>query len=226
MKRAALYLRVSTKEQTTDNQRIELDRVASAKGWQILATYEDEGISGAKGRDKRPAYDQLLKDATRARFDVVMVWDVSRLGRSLTGLVQALDDLHSNGIDLYLHQQAIDTTTPSGKAMFQMTGVFAEFERAMISERVKAGLARARKVKKLGRPLIAIDAADIDSDMRAGMSIRQISRKHGVSIGKAHSLTRSLSLRSSESPQPIHSEATGSALRDEIASLSPLTSQS
>ena len=153
MKRAALYLRVSTKEQTTDNQRLELERVAQAKGWQISAIYEDEGISGAKGRDKRPSYDRMLKDAVRARFDVLMAWDVSRLGRSLTHLVQCLDDLHSNGVDLYLHQQAIDTTTPSGKAMFQMTGVFAEFERAMIRERVKAGLARAVMAgTSLGRP--------------------------------------------------------------------------
>ncbi|OBQ59375.1 recombinase family protein [Mesorhizobium erdmanii] len=189
MKRAALYLRVSTKEQTTENQRIELERVASAKGWSITANYQDEGISGAKGRDKRPSYDSMLKDAIRAKFDVVMAWDVSRLGRSLIGLVQALDDLHTNGVDLYLHQQAIDTTTPSGKAMFQMTGVFAEFERAMIRERVKAGLERVKgKGLKLGRPPLRIDLLDIKRDTANGMSVRQIAKKYNISTGSAFSL--------------------------------------
>ncbi|WP_395447562.1 recombinase family protein [Aminobacter sp. UC22_36] len=191
MKQAALYLRVSTKEQNTDNQRIELERVAKAKGWQVVATYEDEGISGAKGRDKRPAYDQVLKDATRAKFDVVMAWDVSRLGRSLAGLVQALDDLHSNGIDLYLHQQAIDTTTPSGKAMFQMTGVFAEFERAMIRERVKAGLARAlAEGKTLGRPKAKIDRKQIADLLNLKLPLRAIALRTGLSIGTVHKLSK------------------------------------
>jgi DNA invertase Pin-like site-specific DNA recombinase len=191
MKRAALYLRVSTKEQTTDNQRIELERVAAAKGWRIAAAYEDEGTSGAQGRDKRPGYDKLLKDAVRAKFDVVMAWDVSRLGRSLAGLVQALDDLHSNDVDLYLHQQAIDTTTPSGKAMFQMTGVFAEFERAIIQERVKAGLRRATlSGVKLGRPTLALNKEDIAKDIAAGFSIRRIAKKYGVSIGTAYAYAK------------------------------------
>lgn len=191
MKRAALYLRVSTKEQTTENQRIELERVASAKEWAITAIYQDQGISGAKGRDKRPAYDHLLKDAVRAKFDVVMAWDVSRLGRSLTGLVQALEDLHSNGVDLYLHQQAIDTTTPSGKAMFQMTGVFAEFERSMVRERVLSGLARSvQRGQKLGRPPLMIDVNTLAKDRLQGMSFRNIAKKHKISVGKAHQLTR------------------------------------
>ena len=189
MRQAALYLRVSTKEQTTDNQRLELERVAQAKGWQISAIYEDEGISGAKGREKRPSYDRMLKDAVRARFDVLMAWDVSRLGRSLTHLVQCLDDLHSNGVDLYLHQQAIDTTTPSGKAMFQMTGVFAEFERAMIRERVKAGLARAALAgTKLGRPRIRVSRTAVVEDRRKGMSLRSISELHQISLGTVHSI--------------------------------------
>ncbi|BCH02640.1 resolvase [Mesorhizobium sp. 131-2-5] len=187
MKRAALYLRVSTKEQTTENQRLELERVAEAKGWQVTSIYEDEGVSGAKGRDKRPAYDRMLKDAVRARFDVLMSWDVSRLGRSLTHLVQALDDLHSNSVDLYLHQQAIDTTTPSGKAMFQMTGVFAEFERSMIRERVMSGLARAvSNGQRLGRPTIDISSSSLRLDRSKGDSIRHLAKKYGVSVGKIH----------------------------------------
>ena len=121
-RRAALYLRVSTSGQTTENQRLELVAMAERCGWTIVAIYEDAGISGAKGRDKRPEFDRLCRDAARRRIDVVMAWSVDRLGRSLQHLVQFLADLHASGVDLYLHQQGIDTTTPSGKAMFQMLG--------------------------------------------------------------------------------------------------------
>ena len=143
-KRAALYLRVSTGEQTTANQRRELKAVAKKRGWDIVAVYEDAGISGAKGRDQRPQFDAMLKDAVRGKYDILAVWAVDRLGRSLQDLVSSLNELHGAGVDLFLHQQAIDTTTPSGRAMFGMLGVFAEFERSMIQERVRAGLARAR----------------------------------------------------------------------------------
>ena len=125
-------------------------------GCEIVKVYKDHGISGAKGRDKRPAFDALCRDAARRQFDVVMAWSVDRLGRSLQDLVGFLSELHALRIDLFLHQQGLDTTTPAGKAMFQMMGVFAEFERAMIQERVRAGLARARSEgKRLGRPRIA-----------------------------------------------------------------------
>lgn len=189
MKRAALYLRVSTKEQTTENQRLELERIARVKGWEIVTTYEDAGISGTKGREKRPSFDQALKDAVRAKFDVLMSWDVSRLGRSLSGLVDTLEQLQANRVDLYLHQQALDTTTPSGKAMFQMTGVFAEFERAMISERVKAGLCRAKaQGKTLGRPRIQVDNRKILNERNAGYSLRRIAELNGISLGSAYSI--------------------------------------
>ncbi len=151
-KRVALYLRVSTGEQTTENQRRELEEVARRSGWQVVEVYEDAGISGANGREKRPAFDKLMKDASRRQFDMVAAWSVDRLGRSLQHLVSFLSELHALKVDLYLHQQGIDTTTPAGKAMFQMMGVFAEFERAMIQERINAGLARARaQGKRLGR---------------------------------------------------------------------------
>jgi len=151
-KRVALYLRVSTTEQTTDNQLLELDAVIKHCGWKTVEVYEDHGISGAKSRDKRPAFARMMQDATRRRFDVIAAWSVDRLGRSLQDLVSFLNELHALGIDLYLHQQALDTSTPSGRAMFNMCGVFAEFERAMIQERVKSGLSRARaKGKRLGR---------------------------------------------------------------------------
>src|SRR6266481_1896939 len=153
MKRAVLYLRVSTVDQTTANQERELREIAGRVGYEITKVYKDHGISGAKGRDKRPAFDALCRDATKRQFDVVLAWSVDRLGRSLQDLIGFLSELHTLGIDLFLHQQGLDTTTPAGKAMFQMLGVFAEFERSMIKERVRAGLARAKKAGiKLGRP--------------------------------------------------------------------------
>jgi DNA invertase Pin-like site-specific DNA recombinase len=122
-------------------------------GWDVIKVYKDHGISGAKGREKRPQFDALYRDANARQFDVVMAWSVDRLGRSLQDLVEFLTNLHALKIDLFLKTQGIDTTTPAGKALFQMMGVFAEFERAMIQERVRAGLRRAKdEGKTLGRP--------------------------------------------------------------------------
>ncbi len=155
-KTAAIYLRVSTQEQTTENQLLELMKVVKLSGWHVYKVYEDTGISGSKGRDKRPEFDLMQKDAVRRKFDIVLAWSVDRLGRSVQDLIAFLNELHSVECDLYLHQQGIDTTTPAGKAMFQMLGVFAEFERAMIQERIKAGLARAKaKGVKLGRAKVS-----------------------------------------------------------------------
>ncbi len=151
--KVAIYARVSTNEQTTDNQVRELTEWADRAGHEIVTIYDDNGVSGAKGREYRKEFDKLLKGAVRREFDLVAAWSVDRLGRSLQDLIGFLQELHGAGVDLYLHQQALDTTTPSGKAMFQMMGVFAEFERSMISERVKAGLARTKaKGTTLGRP--------------------------------------------------------------------------
>lgn len=182
MKRVGIYVRVSTSEQSTENQRRELEVVAAQRGWEVVEIYEDAGISGAKGRDKRPAFDRLLKDATRGRFDLIAAWSVDRLGRSLQDLVTFLQDMHAAGRDLYLHQQAIDTSTPSGRAMFQMLGVFAEFERGMIRERVNAGLARAKaKGVKLGRrPVAPVIERRIRELRIGGMGILKIGREVGV----------------------------------------------
>jgi DNA invertase Pin-like site-specific DNA recombinase len=151
-RRVGIYLRVSTDGQTTENQRRELEAVAARSGWEVVDFYRDAGISGSNGREKRPGLDRLLKDATARRINMIAAWSVDRLGRSLQHLVELLNELQALHCNLYLHQQAIDTTTPSGKAMFQMCGVFAEFERAMIVERVNSGLARAKaKGVKLGR---------------------------------------------------------------------------
>ena len=183
-KRAALYLRVSTGEQTTENQRLELVAAAKRSGWEIVEIYEDAGVSGAKGRDKRPEFDRLLKGAVRREFDVIMTWSVDRLGRSLQHLVEFLGEVHAKGVDLYCHQQGVDTTTPAGKALFQMCGVFAEFERATIQERVKAGLARARSQGKiLGRPKVTKKVEQSIYRLRkAGTGKRKISKQLGIGV--------------------------------------------
>ena len=196
MKRAALYLRVSTLDQTTVNQERELRAVASRIGCEIVKVYKDHGVSGAKGRDMRPSFDALCRDATQRRFDLVMAWSVDRLGRSLQDLVGFLSELHALRIDLFLHQQGLDTTTPSGKAMFQMLGVFAEFERAMTQERVRAGLARARADGKiLGRPKIA---EKTERAVRAALSrkdrvgLRKIATMLGVGVGTVQRIQREM----------------------------------
>ncbi len=183
--KTAIYARVSTDEQTTDNQVIELKKVAERNGWEIETIYADT-ISGAKS--KRPQLDKLMKAIMRKEIDMVMVWSVDRLGRSLQHLTTLLSDIHSKGVDLYLHQQGIDTTTPSGKMMFQMCGVFAEFERSLIRERVMAGLERARSQgKRLGRPPVPPILIEKMKCMRQeGMTLTAIAKKVGVSVGKVH----------------------------------------
>ena len=188
IRRAAIYIRVSTDGQTVDNQRLELEQAAERAGWEIVGVYDDNGISGAKSRDEREAFDRLCKDATRRKFDVVMSWSVDRLGRSLQDLIGFLSELHAVGVDLYLHQQGIDTTTPAGKAMFQMMGVFAEFERSMIQERVKAGLARVRQHgtksgRPLGRPKVTVKTEKAVIAARAeGTGKRKIARQLGIGV--------------------------------------------
>ena len=183
--KTAIYARVSTDEQTTDNQVIKLKQVAERNGWEVQAIYADT-ISGAKS--KRPELDKLMKSVMRKEVDMVMVWSVDRLGRSLQHLTTLLSDIESKGINLYLHQQNIDTSTPSGKMLFQLLGVFAEFERSMIRERVMAGLDRARSQgKRLGRPPIPPIQIEKMKRMREeGMTLTAIAKKVGVSVGKVH----------------------------------------
>src|SRR5262245_14899285 len=195
MKRAVLYLRVSTQDQTTANQERELRAVAERMGCEITKVYKDHGISGAKGRNGRPAFDQMCRDAAKRQFDMVMAWSVDRLGRSLQDLVAFLSEIHALRVDLYLHQQGIDTTTPAGKAMFQMMGVFAEFERSILQERIRAGIARAKgEGKHCGRP--RIDSA-LEERIRAALDkpgrtegVRKIAARFGVSAGTVQNLTR------------------------------------
>jgi DNA invertase Pin-like site-specific DNA recombinase len=204
-RRVGVYVRVSTSGQTTENQKLELEAVAVRMGWTVVGVYEDAGISGAKGRAGRPEFDRLCKDAARRQFDIVMAWSVDRLGRSLQDLVGFLGDLHTKKVDLYLHQQGLDTSTPSGKAMFQMLGVFAEFERAMIRERVNAGLARAKaQGKVLGRPKLgqerdprgrdarqAIEKA-IRKSLATGTGMLKTAREHKVGVSLVQRIKREM----------------------------------
>lgn len=195
-KRVALYGRVSTdKTQTVENQLRELQAVAIRLGWTVVAVYTDEGISGAKGRDKRPGLDALLKGVSRREFDLIATWSVCRLGRSLPDLVNFLGDVQAKGVDLYLHVQGLDTSTPSGRMLFQMLGVFAEFERAMIRDRVVAGLNRVRGTKRLGRPPMA-DAKieQIKQALMAGRGIRATARETGASTTSVMRIARSLTV--------------------------------
>jgi len=184
--RVAYYLRVSEDGQTIENQRQELDAVAKHRGWDVVAVYADERISGAKGRDKRPAFDKLLKAVTRGEVDMVAAWAVDRLGRSLQDLVAFLAEVQAAGVDLFLHQQSLDTSTPAGKAMFQMLGIFSEFERSMIVARVHAGLKRARNAgKRLGRPPIdpTVEGKIRTALEQGGQGILKIAGKYGVGSG-------------------------------------------
>jgi DNA invertase Pin-like site-specific DNA recombinase len=183
-KRVALYARVSTDAQTTENQLLQLRAVAERHGWEIVAEFVDHGVSGAKGRQERQQFDALLRGVARREFDMIAAWSVDRLGRSLQDLLSFLLELQSKRVDLYLHQQALDTSTPMGKAMFQLCGVFAELERSIIQERVRAGLERARaNGKTLGRPRTnAKVEAKIRKMAGQGMGKGKIARALGIGV--------------------------------------------
>jgi DNA invertase Pin-like site-specific DNA recombinase len=181
-------------EQTVENQQRELEAVAERHGWNVVAVFTDTGISGTKGREKRPGYDRLCHGVTRREFDQVAAWSVDRLGRSLQDLVAFLGELHAKGVDLYLHQQGLDTGTPAGKAMFQMLGVFAEFERGIIVERVKAGLSRARSQgKRLGRRPVSRDVVKrIQEQLATGAGILKTAKALRLGTGTIHRVKREM----------------------------------
>lgn len=194
MKRCGIYLRVSTDQQTTENQRRILLEVAERSGWEVVGIYEDHGISGAKGRDRRPGFDALLKAVARSEINMVMAWSVDRLGRSLSHLIGLLGELDAKGCDLFLHQQALDSSSPQGRAMFALAGVFAELESSLISSRVKLGQQRARaQGVRFGRPPIApIDIDKVKVRLTKGQSIRVIARATGMSTASVMRIKRSM----------------------------------
>jgi DNA invertase Pin-like site-specific DNA recombinase len=209
-KRAALYVRVSADAQTVENQIRELRQVAGRRGWDVVEVYSDPGISGAKGRNGRPGLDSMLKDASRRKFDIVMAWAIDRVGRSLSDLLDTIQHLEACRVDLYLDQQAIDTTTPMGKLVFQVAGAFAEFERSIIRQRVKAGLKRAvAQGVKLGRP--KIDSATerkVRKQLAKGVGILKVAKSLGIGTGTVQRISkeRAREGRSNDEWSPAHQQ--------------------
>jgi len=191
MRKIAIYARVSTDKQSTENQLLELRTLCNQLGYTIVQEYTDNGISGAKSRDARPALDLLLKDAIRRKFDMVMCWSIDRLGRSLQNLVEILNELQALKIDLYFQQQGMDTSTPSGRMIFSVFGAIGEFERNLIRERVIAGQQRAKaNGVKLGRPTKMNDGmrSAVKILREKGMGIKQISRELQIGVGTVYSV--------------------------------------
>ncbi len=179
---AAIYARVSTVDQEPENQLAELRRYVDARSW-TAAEYVDHGVSGAK--ERRPALDRLLRDARRRRFDVLVCWRLDRLGRNLKHLVTLLDELQALGVGFVSLGEGIDLSTPAGKLQLHILAALAEFERGRIQERVKAGLARAkRNGQRLGRP--RVELADDAIAAVKGLSVREAARRLGVSRATAH----------------------------------------
>lgn len=193
--RAALYARVSTNDQDTETQLRELRQYVERRGWDLAEEHVDQGVSGS--RKSRPALDALLKRARARQVDVIVVWALDRLGRSLSHLVTLVDELGALGVDLVVLTQPIDTTTPSGKLTFQILGAVAEFERQMIRSRVRAGIEKARaKGTRLGRPRADLDLDLARTRIEAGDSLRQVARVFGVH----HSTLKRALTRGSKTP--------------------------
>jgi len=195
MKKVVIYSRVSTEKQTVENQLQTLREISDRNGWEIVGEYSDIGVSGSLSRKDRPQFDELLKDGNRKKYDCILVWSIDRIGRSLSDLVSFLNDIQSKNIDIYIHQQGIDTNTHTGKMMFQMLGVFSEFERNIIRERIKSGMERVKRTgtksgKKIGRQ------TNVNSSTRGlviglrerGMSFGRISRELGIGVGTIYKL--------------------------------------
>ena len=194
-KKVVIYGRTSTDKQQVENQLNQLREVSNKNDWEIVDEYIDQGYSGSLGRDKRPSFDRLLKDSVRGKFDVILVWDISRLGRSLQDLISFLNDVQSKNIDLYIHRQGIDTTTPTGKMMFQMIGIFSEFERDLIRDRVRSGMENAKKNgtksgRSIGRPSNVNDStrSTIIELLDRGLSKTKISKTLGIGVGTLYKL--------------------------------------
>jgi DNA invertase Pin-like site-specific DNA recombinase len=199
--RVAIYARVSTSNHGQDVtvQTRDLEQFVEARGWRLVDSYLDLGISGSK--DKRPELDRLMADAHRRKFDVVIVWKFDRFARSVSHLLRALETFNALGISFVSLSEQMDTTTPAGKMVFTVLGAVAELERSLIAERVRAGLRNARaKGKTLGRPRVAVDAAEVARLRASGASWPEIARQLGVSVGTVYQAARSLSKIPSKTP--------------------------
>ena len=189
MKKVACYYRVSTKNQTTLNQKLELESLAERMGYEIVAEYKDEGISGAKNRDERPALNEMMKDAVRGKFEMILCYDLSRLGRNLEELIRIMNEMNSLNINLFFYREAINTDSSSGKLMFSMFGVLAEWERSLISERIVSGQNRARtQGKKIGRPSTFNEGLmqAVRKMREKGMGIVAISKTLGIGVSSVY----------------------------------------
>ena len=192
-KKVVIYARVSTLDQTVDNQLIELRDHCSKMGWEVVKEYADEGLSGTLSRDKRPALNSLIKDAYRKRFDSVVCWDISRIGRNMKELVLFLSDMKDRGVGICSVRQGFDTSTSMGEIMFQFVGILSSWEREMIRERTLAGLERAKSEgKTLGRRKVTNDTmtAKILELGTAKKTIREIASEVGVSRGTVNNVLK------------------------------------
>ena len=191
MKKVVIYGRNSIATGNPENQLIELRNIAKKNDWVVIKEYVDVGISGNKSRHQRPQFDAMLNSAMRKDFDLVMFWSVDRASRNLTHLVQMMTDLDSKNIGLYFHQQSIDTSTPSGRAMIQMAGVFAEFERSMLRERILASHERAKlEGKSIGRPSQVNDAMikSVNFMREKGTGIKKIAKDLQIGVGTVYKI--------------------------------------
>jgi DNA invertase Pin-like site-specific DNA recombinase len=226
-KRAALYVRVSTDKQTVAHQLEALRGVAERRGRQVVEVYRDDGISGAKGREQRPGLDAMLHDAKRRKFDVVMAWAIDRLGRSLLDLLGTIKELEHVGVDLYLDQQNIDTTSPMGMLLFQVMGAFAEFERTMIKQRIHAGLKTIKAKVAAGEAFVARNSGVVRSRLghpstdekklkaardylAQGIGILKTAEKAGLGTGTVQRLKQKMQVEGAQ-PQQQQREHDGGA---------------
>lgn len=180
--RVGIYLRVSTADQTTQNQRLELLRVAEQRGWDVVEVYEDQAVSGVKARDQRPAFQRMANDAAKGRINMVAAWALDRLGRTSRDVINFISDLPDQGVSLYLHKEQLDTSSPVGKLVLTIMAGVAEMERSRLVERINAGLARARSQgKHIGRPTtVTAKTEQRIRDLRAkGIGMLKIARTVG-----------------------------------------------
>ena len=186
MEKTAIYMRVSTSLQTTDNQLLALQDYATRMNYEITSIYKDEGISGIKNKSQRPSLNEMMKDVVKGKFSQILIYDISRLGRSLKDLVNILNDFNQSKVRLIFIQNGIDTSNSTGQMMFQLLGVFAEWERQTIVDRVNAGLVRARQAgKKLGRPSTINDSviSAVKLLRNQNLGIRKISTQLRIGVG-------------------------------------------